>query len=184
MKRSYLTFCMLLILGKTFCQTNSSDNYLSWSSEHKLTINDFGIKTNTLQSSSSSAQFSMQFEINGFGFMPKNFNKKVHNYFIKSASWIDTTYDINLFLRYQQTLFDICKIYTRRFRKGLKENKRKVVRDNEFVNELNAKAMTDFANRRVEYDTETKSGTDTEKQLVWEARIQKELKELKDFSNE
>jgi hypothetical protein len=126
----------------------------------------------------------MQFEVGDFGFMSKNFNKKVHNYFIKSASWIDTAYDINLSIKYQQTLFDICEIYTRRFRKDLKENKRKFIKGNDFVNELNAKAMTDFANRRIEYDTETKSGTDKEKQLLWEIQIQKEFEELKDFSGE
>jgi hypothetical protein len=42
------------------------------------------------------------------------------------------------------------------------------------VNELNAKAMADFANRRIEYDTETKSGADEEMQRVWEASIKKE----------
>ncbi len=116
--------------------------------------------------------------------MKKNLNKKVHNYFIRSASWIDTTYDTNSSIRYQQTLFDICEIYTRQFRKALKENKRKIKAGNDFVNDLNAKAMSDFAGRRLQYDHETMGGADVEKQKEWEKRIQDELSALKDYAVE
>ena len=44
--------------------------------------------------------------------------------------------------------------------------------------------MTDFSKRRIEYDHETKYGTDLTKQKEWENQIQKELIELKDFSYE
>lgn len=184
MKRLYITFFFLFSLHIIFGQTHPNDNYISWSPTRRLTINDFTIQTANLKTTPSFAQFSVDYQVNGFSFMTKNFNKKVHNYVIKSASWIDTTFDTEQSIKYQQTLWDICEIYTRRFRKDLKDNRRKILTGTEFIKELNAKIMSDFSNRRIEYDTETNSGSDIEKQQEWELRIQKELDELKVFSPE
>jgi hypothetical protein len=92
--------------------------------------------------------------------------------------------DVSISLRYQQTLFDICEIYTRQFRKALKENRKKIASGTQFIDGLNQKAMTDFTNRRVLYDKETKYGTINDKQRDWEQVIQKELADLNEFSNE
>lgn len=166
-----------------FGQT-SNDNYVFWSSSKKLTVDDFGIKTKNGETNPSFAQFSVDYQVNGFDFMTKNFNKKVRNYLIKSASWIDTTTDVSVSLRYQQTLFDICEIYTRQFRKSLKENRKKIASGLQIVEEMNQKAMTDFSNRRVTYDRETNFGTIQDKQNEWEFQIQKELDNLKDYASE
>lgn len=181
MKQTCLGLFILLTLNTTFAQT---DIYLSWSSTKKLTVNDFMIRESNFPSSSSYAQFSMQFNIRGFDWLKKNLNKKVHNYIIRSASWIDTTFNLALSLRYQQTLFDICEIYVRQFRKALKENKRKGFTQTEFVFKLNEKAVSDFAYRRMKYDSDTQSGTDMDKQLTWEKQILDELETLKEYSIE
>ena len=167
----------------TIGQTNN-DNYIFWSSTRKLLVDDFGIKTKNGETNLSFAQFSVDYQVNGFDFITKNFNKKVRNYLIKSASWIDTTTDVSVSLRYQQTLFDICEIYTRQFRKSLKENRKKIANGLQIVEEMNQKAMTDFSNRRVIYDRETNFGTIHEKQNEWELQIQKELDDLKEFASE
>ena len=104
----------------------------------------------------------MNYQVNGFDFLTKNFNKRVHNRFIKAASWIDTTTNVQQSLVYQQTLFDICEIYT-------------------IAEELNNKFMTEFAKRRIDYDRETKFGSDEPKQKEWESQIHKELTELSDY---
>ena len=69
-------------------------------------------------------------------------------------------------------------------RKALKENKRKIIVGSDFVNDLNAKAMSDFANRRLQYDNETMAGTVVEKHREWEKTIQDELAALKDYAIE
>lgn len=171
-------FC--LFISYVFGQ-NYQDNLL-WSATHKLTLNDFSIKTKSNETTSSFAQFSVDYQVSGFDFLTKNFNKKVHNYIIKTASWIDTTSNINQSLLYQQTLFDICEIYTRQFRKALRENRKKIANGTEIVKELNNKIMTDFSKRRIDYDRETKFGTDFTTQKKWETQIQKELSELNDFA--
>ncbi len=182
MKLICLFSFFFLTLNCSFCQTDN-DSYLSWSSVRKLTVNDFVIKTKDLQAASSFAQFNLTYEVKGYDFLTRNFNKKVKNYLLKSASWIDTTYDLALTLKYQQTLFDISEIYARHFRRDLKINRRKIASGTEFVNELNSKIMTDFSKRRIKYDTETKYGSDLEMQYQWENQIKKELDELKDYSN-
>ena len=183
--RPFLSLLIAFILVNNAGAQVAKNDYLSWSAVKKLSVGDFVIRKSNLPSSPCFAQFSMQFEgVNGFDWMKRNLNKKVHNYFIRPASWIDTAYDTSSSIRYQQTLFDICEIYTRQFRKALKENKRKIIVGSDFVNDLNAKAMSDFANRRLQYDNETMAGTVVEKHREWEKTIQDELAALKDYAIE
>ncbi len=170
----------LLLFSICLFGQNQDDNLLRWDANRKLTVNDFLIKEgsgNVL----CFAQFSMDYQVSGFDFMTKNFNKKVQNYMIKSASWIDTTQNVAQSLRFQQALFDIAEIYTRRFRKALKENRKKIAGGTGFVEELNSKIMTEISTRRMLYMEETLSGHDEEKQIEWESVIKSELLELKDF---
>lgn len=141
---------LIVCLLTTFVFGQSNYHNLQWSSTHKLTIDDFSIKTKSLETTTSFAQFSLNYQVNGFDFLRKNFNRKVQNCIINTASWIDTTSNINQSLLYQQTLFDICEIYTRQFRKALRENRKKIIHATEIAKELNNKIMTDFAIRRID----------------------------------
>ena len=142
----------------------------------------FGIKTARQESSPSFAQFSLDYEARGINLFTKNFNKKVRNYLITSASWIDTTANVAHSLRYQQTLFDISEVYARKMRKALKENKSRILKAATVVEEVNTQYMTEFSKRRIAYDSETAFGADQAKQKEWEAQLQKELDELKDYA--
>ncbi len=181
MKKIILPF--LLLLSLTTIAFGQDDNErLRWSPTRKLTLSDFTIKTKQLETTTSFGQFYIAYKVKGFDFMTKNFNKKVDNLFIESASWIDTTTNIQQSLTYQQTLFDISEIYARQFRKALHDNRKKIMSGTNFIEELDQKYMSDFSKRRIDYDRETKFGTDMDKQKEWEAQIQKELSELSDFA--
>ena len=182
--RSWILIVFLLAFNPLLGQTAVDENRIFWSETRKLAVNDFGIKTQEGESNSSFAQFSMDYEIRGFDFMAKSFNKKVRNYFIKSASWIDTTNNVSVSLRYLQTVFDLSEIYTRQFRKLLKKNRMKIGYGMKIIEELNDKIVTDLSNRRLGYERDTKSGTLLDKQAEWELQIQKELRELKEFAYE
>lgn len=140
----------------------AKQNILLWNREHKLTVNDFEIKTGP--TSATFAQFSISYQVAGFDFWKKNFNKSVRNCIIKSASSIDTASNVKQTLLYQQTLFDIAEIYARQFRKGLRENRKKILKGNKLADDLNNQIMTDFSRRRLNYDQETHSGTLESKQ--------------------
>ncbi len=110
-KGTILILASFLISPFTFGQENN--NYLLWSAGSKLTDDDFAIKIRQLETTTSFAQFSVNCKVNGFDFLTKNFNKKVRNYLIRYRFMVDITADIKQTLTYQQTLFDICWIYTR-----------------------------------------------------------------------
>lgn len=182
MKKNYLLAILLLHFAAVSSFGQVTDNYLLWSADYKLKVEDFLIKTKHLETMPSFAHFSLDYQVSGFDFLTKNFNKKVRNNFIRSASWIDTTIDFSQTLNYQQTLFDLCEIYARKFRKALKENKRKIAKGTAIVQQLNEQFMSEFAKRRVHYDRETKFGADGIKQKDWAFQIQKELTELANYS--
>ncbi len=175
--KQFLT--IILALGMTLISVaQENPDYLLWNSNHKLTIDDFGIKKSNSGSGLSFAQFTMEHNISGLDFMTKKFNKKVKNSIIKSASWIDTTQNVEISLKYQQTLFDIAEIYARKFRKELQENRKQIAKGISIVNEISARISSEFARRRLQYDSETESGFDTQKQLIWDQQINQELQEL------
>jgi hypothetical protein len=147
-------------------------------------VADFVIKTKQVETTTSFGQFSIEYQISGFDFITKNFNKKVRNYLIRTASWIDTTTNVEQSLIYQQTLFDICEVYTRQFRKALRENRKKIANGIKIAQDLNNLFMTEFAKRRVDYDRETRFGMDLTKQKEWEAKIKSELTQLDEYSYE
>jgi len=173
---------LIFILTVAFSWGQSNSDYILWSSTRKLSVDDFTIKTKQLETTPSFAQFTLDYQVNGFDFLTKDFNKRVHNYFIKGASWIDTTTNVQQSIIYQQTLFDICEIYTRQFRKALKENRKKISKGTAIAEELNKQFMSAFAKRRVNYDRETKLSIDDTKQKEWENQIQKELTELANYA--
>lgn len=178
-----ITFLISLIfLSANWATAQLCSSILQWSDKDKLTKSNFVIKTNAVESMSSFAQFSIDYKVGGFNFLTKNFNQKVRNSMITEASWIDTTVDVNQSLLYQQTLFDICEIYTRKFRQALRSHRKKLIYGMQVVEELNTEIVTDFTKRRIKYDTETKFGSDKILQKEWEMQIQKELKDLAAFA--
>lgn len=184
--KSLLTIITFLIVSNAFSQKASADsNYIFWSKDRRLNKDDFKIKVAHVASTYSYAQYSFDYKINSalFG-LPKDYKKKIRNYFIKSASWIDTTYSVTSSIKYQQTLFDLAEIYVREFRKSIYANRKKMAWGKLKIDELNAEAMTAFSNRRVKYDFDTDFGTNAVKKREWEILIANELDDLKDFSSE
>lgn len=176
MKYTIIISIILLHINPIFSQNNKKN----WSSTDRLNINDFELKI-TNQTSNCFGQFSIEYNVNGLDFFTKNFNTKVKNCMITSASWIDTNSDVKVSIRYQQTLFDLSEIYARYFRKELKENRKKLASGTKIVDEINQKNLTEFSKKRIEYDIETNFGMNDVKQKEWEIHILKELNELKEF---
>lgn len=185
MKALFKPLCFFLFLATSLTLfAQKDDNYIYWSAGRKLTVSDFAIKTSDGKAGASNAQYYFSYQVSGLDFMTKNFNKKVQNCILRSASWIDTTYDVRASLRYQQTLFDLAEIYARHFRKDLRDNRKQLLKGTDFVKELSTKAMTDFSKRQIEYISDTQFGSNKVMQEAWEQRIQTELNQLKEFAVE
>jgi len=180
----FILISFLLFTVPAFTQEKDDDNIVLWSAVKKLTLDDFGIKTQNMESGATSAQFMVDYKISGLNFFTKNFNKKVRNYMIKSASQIDTTGNVPIYLLYQQTLFDMCEIYTRQFRKALRENRKKLLKSTSVADDLNQEIMTEYGRRRAQYTQETNAANYPDKQKEWQLQIAKELEALVDFAYE
>lgn len=180
-KRLFILTLSLFVFTVAYSQ-NKDDDRIYWSDRQKLIVDDFGIKTRNLESGATSADFAIDYDVSRFNFVSKNFNKNVRNYMIKSTSQIDTTGNVQQYLFYQQTLFDLSEIYARELRKALKENRKLLISGTKVADELNWKVMSEFLDRRSKYTQETNSASDPVKQKEWEDQIAYELNELKDFA--
>lgn len=183
------TFSLLILLwlttSNTFAQKQSDLDLLYWSERHKITLEDFAIQTLDASQGLSSAGFTLEYNVHGLSFTTRNFNSKVRHAMVRSASQIDLSGDVDRYILYQQTLFDITEIYVRRFRKALRENRKKFLFKTEAAEELKDQIIgIDLEYRKAAYNNETNAGKNTAKQKEWETIIKKELKELGDFAYE
>lgn len=181
---TYILFVSISISVTVFAQDNS--NYLYWSANHKLTVEDFGQKNKTVDADGqlSYVEFIWEYNVSRADFITRNFNRKVRNGMVKSKSWIDISTDVEVSLRFQQTLFNINEVYARQFRKDLREIRSKLTKNIELVDEMNDRITSALEKRRNQYIKETNSGFDTDAQQRWEKQIQEELEELAEYAYE
>lgn len=172
----------LLLAGTAFAQNNKDDDRIYWSEGQKLTISDFGIHTRNMESGATSAEFAIDYQVSKLNFATKSFNKKVRNYMVKSTSQIDVTGNVDQFLLYQQTLFDLSEVYAREFRRALQQNKKLLIQSTSVADELNWKIMSEFMERRAKYTKETNSASNKVMQKKWQKEIAYELSVLKDYA--
>ena len=176
---------LILIIGsmnQTFGQS-LQQGQKRWSSEQKLTIDDFKIKISDKNNDAVYSQFMISHAIGGFDFMKRNLNQKIENIFLGNASWIDTTKvsEIQKQIDFQQMQYDLAEIHARKFRKRALENKKKIAKGFDIINQINNEIMTEFSESRLELIKETEGGQTEEKIEEWKEKIATELKQLYEF---
>ncbi len=155
---------------------------LSWRTGERLNQNDFCIKVGNNKNSPSFAQFHLNYQPPVFGLFSKNFNKNVTNILIRNASWIDTTYNaIEETIRYQQILFDMAEVYSRKFRMQILKEKKRILLDIKYIEKINAEIMKDFSTKRADFEIEYADGKDENVKVKWEEWVKIELDLLSQF---
>ena len=166
------------VIGQT-----SNSNEKRWSSVDRLNESDFRMDIEGPKHNPCFAQFSINYSVNGFDFMTKNFNQKVDCVMFKSASWISADADEKPRLIYfQQVLFDISELYARKFRKTLLENRNKIAHGTQIVEELNQRVMKEFTEVRAEFEKESEGGLNQKIMETWMNRIATEITALDLYS--
>ena len=135
MKRIFLRIILSVIcLNFSFGQ-ELQEGQKRWSSDSKLTIDDFKIKISDENNDVVFSQFMISHSIGGFDFMKRNLNQKIGNIFLGNASWIDTTKiaSIDKQIDFQQMQFDLAEIQARKFRKQVLKDKRKIAKGFDIV---------------------------------------------------
>lgn len=172
-------------LSATFGQS-LQEGQKRWSSEQKLTMEDFKINISDENNDIVFSQFMISHAIGGFDFMKRNLNQKIENIFLGNASWIDTTTvaDIPRQIEFQQMQFDLAEIHARKFRKRALENKGQIAKGFDIINQINNHIMTEFSKSRLVLVKDTENGRNEQKFAEWKEKIETELKELDEFSYE
>ncbi len=181
----FATLLSVICLNLSFGQ-DLQEGQKRWSSDVKLTLDDFKIKTSGENNEAVYSQFMISHSINGFDFMKRNLNQKIENIFLGNASWIDITKVASnrKQIDFQQMQFDLAEIHARKFRKRVLVNKRKISKGFDIINQISNEIMTEFSENRLKLIKETEAGQNEEKITQWKEKIATELKELHEFRYE
>lgn len=179
-----ITVLVLIIcfISNTIGQ-NLQEGQLRWSAEQNLCVDDFKIKTSNGNNADVYSQFMISHTIGGLDFIKRNLNQKIENIFLGNASWIDTTKINNIHkqLKFQQLQFDLAEVSARKFRKKVLENKKKIAKGFDIINQINNTIMTEFTESRLKLFQESNGGQNEEKIEEWQQKIATKLKELFEF---
>ena len=166
----------------SFGQT-SNVNEKRWSNTTPLTESDFQMTVGGSEHNPCFALFSINYSVNGFDFMTKNFNQKVECIMYRSASWLnENAADKARLIQFQQIQFDISELYARKFRKLLLENRKKIAHGTQIVEELNEQVMKEFTEERAQFEKESEGGLNEQVMVNWRNRLSVDISKLELFS--
>ena len=153
--------------------TTANDTLISYTPNKKLTWDDF---QGTTEDKSEIAALTMS----GFGYkmgyssMGNNANLtiSISCNFVKHDSWVKPGKNTAYILTHEQHHFDIAYIQTKLFQKRLKEMKFTGKGFAQAIEDTYREYKTALATMQDEYDTETKHSQITDKQELWNKKIE------------
>lgn len=183
LKRFFLGFILALISFNLSFAQELQDGQKRWSSETKLSLDDFKIKVSDGTNEIAYSQFMITHAIGGLDFMKRNMNQKVGNIFLGNASFIDTTRVENIKeqLDFQQMQFDLAEIQARNFRKRVLKDKSQLTKGFDVINKINNEIMSELSEMRLTLMRETDTGRNEQKVAEWKEKIKIDLNALDDF---
>ena len=164
-------------------EVRKHEKEIEWTSDRKLTWEDFKGKPKPISNTNSAAQTYC-----GFGFetnrvtMFKKTKIFTKNIFNCNLSWVrpDQKNRQDL-LEHEQGHFDLCEVYTRQLRKKLEEKKLTVFNLSGDANIIFKELYALYLDRQELYEKETSYGIDTKRQTEWTNKISRELSELNTY---
>ena len=173
----HATLLALLICPAGWLGSNS--NELDWSSNRRLTWEDFKASPDPHSTNAALTSANIKFE---YGYGAKGFTYHIRCLFNKKQSWgrVQTDY----ILSHEQGHFDIAEISARKLNKLLKEYKpgkpSDISRD---ISHIYENAMQELDNMQENYDSETQFSINKPKQQEWLEKIRKILSSLESYSS-
>lgn len=181
--RPFFIPLMALCLSSNVNGQSDVDHEKLWSATDRLEVSDFQLEAKG--NNSCFAQFSVNYAVNGFDFLTRNFNQKVKNVMYTNASWLDgAVEDTVRLLQFQQILFDLTELHVRKFREQLLVNRKKIANGVEVVEDMNARMAKELSEERARFEQESNGGVLTEVMDNWASRIERDLKTMDVFRYE
>lgn len=102
---------------------------------------------------------------------------------LRPSSQIRVDDNVDQYLNFQQTMFDLEELYIRQLRKAVSDNRKKLLFTTKVVDDLKEQIIDkDLRERQALYIKETNSAEYKEKQQEWEATIREELAALESYA--
>lgn len=175
----YISFLLIIFIGFSFVQ--KKEDIIYWTKDYQLTWDDFlkkaptGSKNAAISSIVVSPYCRYVSKENTLYF-------DVTTYFQKNKSWVKKAAKSERALKHEQGHFDINEIYARRLRKTISTFKFKKTGSKSTIAKMFKKNQDELDAEQNLYDKETNYHINEQKQIEWDAKIAKELKELDDYT--
>lgn len=168
---------LLGLLTVFVCSFQTGENKIYWSTE-PLTWSDFKGKPDIGNENNAVTDYNISV-------IPKlkkdSISFEVKCFFSTMSSWVKEGTDTDLLLKHEQGHFDLAEIYARLLRKELLENKFFYRTIQEDFTKLQTASMDNCNKEQVLYDRETNHSSNKERQLEWNRKFEKQLKELEAY---
>jgi|GEM_PF-1696598 len=188
MKKFVVIFLYSIIIvscsGLNSLQNSNIDenSIVRWDENRKLNWNDFQGESIKNAAISSELLIQMPAKFNKAAlFLPSNYY--VECYMVKKGSWVDSAKATEQSLKYNQSIFDIYEIYSRRLRKKFEETELGIGDPTEKFNSICNENALALSNEIINYRKETEMGINNDKIDEWRLKINDMLKELEKFKS-
>ena len=180
--KKVVVVCSLLwlIMGSSFV-VNKEDDKISWSKDRKLTWKDFKGKPNN--GGQVAAMTDSGFSYESGKMENDSMQLIIVNFFYKNTSWVKKNEEKENILAHEQCHFDITELFTRKFRKQIKESKFNLKTLKNSLESLFKKSQTEWKNYEDKYDKETEHSKKEVQQLEWQEKVAKELEEFDGYTD-
>ena len=180
----YFSIFILFIIASAFTlpPRNAPEykTFYLWKADQKLKWSDFQGKSYPEMDEKAMTTSSVEYSYSATG---STFKYEVLCKFFPKLSWKQQDTELNDYmLQHEQTHFDITELYARLMRKRLSEEV-KTAKDISKIPAIGQEITLQWQKEQKKYDKETNHSINTDKQIEWNASIQKRLDALKAFAS-
>jgi len=180
MRSILFSFLLLITISDdVLSQNRDCKDCISWNENRKLTWSDFKAAPKKLSPNAALTESGMSIELKCDG---KTSEAVVKCYFTPDKSWTKDKQSAYL-LRHEQLHFDITELFVRKLRLQLARFGNNCEALSKHIEEYYQRNYKEFVAYQAAYDQESEHSLNKEKQAYWEAKVARELAELKNLAS-
>lgn len=178
MKQAKELIVLAVLINVVSSFQSDDNNKIYWNAQKKIAWADFKGKADIESGHSAITDYGIFVNLKS---QSDSIIFTVNCIFNKSTSWVKYGMETDLLLKHEQTHFDIAEVYARLLRKQLLETKFQYRAIQEDYTKMQKVNMDNCNKEQAIYDRETNHSNIKEKQIEWNEKIEKRLKELEPY---
>ena len=172
-------FLVLGLMADATAQQHKCKDCIEWSEDKKLKWSDFKARPNRLSSNAALTDSGMSIGLKCDGTTSE---VTIQCFFDRSKSWTKNN-ESKYLLAHEQLHFDITELFVRKLRKQLAALNNDCNKLSQKVQEYYDNNYKEFVAYQQRYDSESNHSLNKEKQKYWEAKVTRELNELRPYAS-